>query len=159
MTQCTKCLAHIKNVIIIDNKPYGTECATTVLGIKRLPYWFVGGDWDKAKVKHDLDVTTSKNNTVKKLNEMDSYWNEWVSLSKAAHKAYRNNNEWVYDFITSIINQLGYPNTLSNTSFKSANEAFLSWRDCDGTFPLLGYTPKLISQLSDKQQQLINRNI
>jgi hypothetical protein len=149
MTQCTKCSAHIKNVIIIDNQPYGTECATTVLGINSLPYWFKGGNWNEAKDKYDADCVNQKQSQKETLLKMDEYWGEWVMLSKISRRAYSMQNDWLYSFMTSIINQLGYPNALVTTEFNTATEAFDNWKPYNGTFPMIYNQPKRISELSE----------
>ena len=159
MTQCTKCGTPIKNIIMIEGKPYGTECATTVLGIRQLPSWFKGGDWNKAKAKYDLDAKKYATDLENALSKMNEYWDEWQMLSKIATRAYRMDNDWLHNFIVSIIEQLGYPNYLPTNDFKTASEAFANWKPYDGSFPVLYHQPRRISDLSEKQQYLITKNI
>lgn len=154
---CSRCGQAIKNIIMIDGKPYGTECATTVLGINQLPSWFKGGDWNKAKIRHE----TEQANQVEKFSSMkditDRNWSEWVKISKAEKRAYREGNDWAYKFISSCREQLGYFTCLASTKFATMKEAEEGWEPSSGSFPYLYHEPKSISELSPKQQSILNK--
>ena len=158
MTNCTKCGAHIKNIIIIDNKPYGTECATTVLGIRKLPHWFKGGNWNKAKESYDTLVVDQKLALKRQMVMMDEYWGEWVLISRIYQRAHSCGNDWLVNFSKSILDQLGYGNSLNEFHYNSATEAYNNWKPYNGSFPFLYHRPKHIDELSPKQQELIRRN-
>ncbi len=156
--QCTKCGTSIKNVIIINGKPYGTECASAILGIKQLPTWFKGGDWDKAKLEQDaLDeknriafqeakIITSKN------------WNDFIRLSKASVKARNRDNDWEINFINSLSEQAGfYTLTVGGCKFETMEEAEKGWFDGLGSFPYLYSEIKGIDGLSQKQIELLEK--
>ena len=158
MTTCEKCGAHIKNVIIIDGKPYGTTCAEAHLGIQGLPYWFKGGDWNKAKAARDAEVKDARIALRAHLAMMDEFWPEWVMLSRIYKKAYALQNDWLVGFVKSILDQLGYRSPLVELRFESASEAHQGWAPHNGSFPFFYHRPKQIADLSEKQQALINKN-
>lgn len=157
-TSCTKCGTKIKNVILIGGKPYGTECATTVLGIKQLPSWFKSGDWDKAKLEHDKHETKNHVNFQTRRDITRNNWADFIRLSKASLKARRNGNEWAFNFIESITKQVGfYTLTVEGCKFKTMEDAELGWNETMGSFPYLEREIKGIAELSEKQVEILEK--
>ncbi len=156
--QCTKCGTSIKNVIIINGKPYGTECATTVLGIKQLPSWFKGGDWDKAKIEQDANQNKIRADFEQRKIITSKHWNDFIRLSKASLKARREDNEWAVNFIDSIKGQAGfYTLTVEGCVFDTMESAEIGWKDYMGTFPYLQNEIKGLSGLSQKQIEILEK--
>jgi hypothetical protein len=154
---CSTCGQVINEVIFISGKPYGTTCAERVLGIKNLPSWFKGGNWDEAKIKHEksqeemnMVFDLAKKNT-------SEFWGEWLKISKVYHEARKNGNEWVASFAYSVCGQLGYYSVLPTVEFKTMEEASENWKPYLGTFPILHKKPKSITSLSHKQLSIISK--
>jgi hypothetical protein len=149
MNYCTICGQQINEVIIIEKLPYGTTCALNKLGLREFPSWFKYGNWDKAKLSNDQLVENNRidfENTMFITNES---WVEWCLLSKAHFEQRGLENNWAQDFIYSISRQLGYGMFLDHTQFK--NNTWI--KGC----PTISKLPKKISQLSDKQKQILNK--
>jgi len=157
MITCTTCGQSITEVIMIGGLPYGTTCAERKLGIKQFPAWFNGGDWDKAKANREaLDADNAEQFEQSKAITAQA-WKEWRAISKAAAIAYRNGNDWAYNFLCSVSNQLGYFTLLSSSLFnyETMQEAEQA-HDNSFSFPYLQKTPKAIHTLSDKQKNILS---
>ncbi len=156
--QCTKCGTSIKNVIIIDGKPYGTECATTVLGIKQLPSWFKGGDWNKAKSEQETKESQNKIDFEQRRIITSKNWADFIRLSKASLVARKRDNDFEINFIDSIKSQAGFF-TLTSEGYKfdTMEEAEKGWKEYMGSFPYLGAEIKGISGLSEKQIDILEK--
>lgn len=156
--QCSKCGTVIKNVIMIQGKPYGTECATTVLGIKQLPSWFKGGDWDKAKLDNEALNEQNKIDFEQRRLITSKNWNDFIRLSKASLSARKRGNDFETNFIDSIKSQAGfYTLTVEGCVFDTMEDAEKGWKGYMGTFPYLAREIKGISGLSDRQIQLLEK--
>lgn len=153
---CTKCGQTITEIVNIGGLPYGTTCAANKLGFSELPAWFKGGDWDSAKIEHDniqakniLDFDNARRIT-------SEFWDEWQMISQAKNKAYQMHNDWLSDFFSSIIRQLGYSNSLCpnmpNNFQDAENSDYFKY-----SIPYLYNKPKHINELSQKQLNLINK--
>ena len=157
---CSMCGVTIKNIVTIDGKSYGTDCATKVLGINNLPSWFKGGDWDSAKLDYDMlykkrveDFKLVKQRTSK-------HWSEYIRLSKALHSASVRGNDWEVSFITSISNQTGLPNLIGREGlkFETMEDAELGWNTSYfGSFPYIERDISGINGLSQKQIDILER--
>ena len=157
MTTCTKCGAHITNIILIDGLPYGSDCAETVLGIKQLPSWFKGGDWDKAKAENDK-FQLERAEQFKLVREYTrKHWNDFMRLSIALKKARSYDNVWEINFISSLSEQAGFNNLTSATEYSTMDEAEKNWKFYNGSFPYLYNDIKGLSALSDKQINIFER--
>jgi hypothetical protein len=157
-TCCTKCGTTIKNIILIGGKPYGTECAETVLGIKQLPSWFKGGDWDKAKAEQEKKTETLKVDFQNRREITRKNWADFIRLSKAQLSARRRNNDWEANFISSLKGQCGfYTLTVEGCKFETMEDAEKHWNSAFGTFPYLSKEIKGISALSEKQINLLEK--
>jgi hypothetical protein len=151
ITTCTTCGQAINEIVIIDSKPYGTTCAERKLGIKKLPSWFSGGDWDQAKKDRELFEVNRINEYNQAILITSEFWSEWHMLSNIYKKAYQQNNNFLSEFMSSIIRQLGYPCSLT--------EAPINFEDAKknpNTF-LLYSTPKRYKELSPKQLAIIDK--
>jgi len=155
MTTCTTCNQVINEVITIDGKPYGTTCAERKLGINHLPAWFRGGDWDSAKTKHDKLMLDNSADFARIKEITSRSWSEWIILSKISHKAQREQNDFASNFIESIMSQLGYYTRIANVKFESMEDAEKGWKEYNGGFPYLNKCPRPISDLSEKQVNLL----
>lgn len=143
---------------MIDNKPYGTECATTVLGIKQLPSWFKGGDWNKAKLEYDKQAEKNRLHLEERRRITAKHWPDFIRLSKAHLKARVNDNDWGTGFIESIKSQAGfYTLTVEGCKFATMEEAEKGWNAAFGSFPYLERDIKGIAGLSDKQINILER--
>ena len=154
-TTCTKCGQLITEIVTIGGLPYGTTCAQRVLGIKDYPHWFNGGDWDKAKKDYDKISEENSKQFAEARAITSEFWEEWHMLSEIKREAYRNYNDWLYNFMDSVINQLGYRHTLYNMpkNFEEAsNDPYLKYY-----IPYMNHRPKRISELSPKQLDIINK--
>jgi hypothetical protein len=156
-TTCTNCGQYINEVVYIGGLPYGTTCAANKLGFNQFPKWFKGGDWDKAKVNHDFLQQKNEIDFQNRRKITMESWAEWSALSQAINKAYQTQNEWLYNFLTSIIQQLGYCNSLSPNMPSNFVDAENS--NYKQYIPYLNSTPKKINQLSPKQINLIKKYI
>lgn len=157
-TLCYKCSTPIKNIIIIDGKPYGSECATHILGINQLPFWFKGGDWNDAKMLYEANAKEEviKFNESKKITS--KHWADFVRLSMAYKNARRRSNDWEMNFIWSIKDQAGFYTLVEEVcNFETMEEAELGWKSYMGSFPYLMTEIKGIAGLSDKQIQLLEK--
>jgi hypothetical protein len=155
MTQCTACGQTITEVVTIDGMPYGTTCAQNKLGIREFPNWFKGGDWNSQK--EIFEITAEKNAQAFAEARMITaeFWEEWHKLSSIKDEAYKQHNDWLYEFVGSILTQLGYANSLCNmpsTLEEAENNSYHKRFIC-----YLYKKPKRISQLSPKQLAILNK--
>lgn len=158
MTQCSKCGTPIKNVIMIDGKPYGTECATNVLGINQLPSWFKGGDWNEAKLVYEAKAKENAIEFSERKNITSKHWADFIRLSRALRSARKRDNQWEANFIESIKTQAGfYTLTNEGCKFDTMEEAELGWNGSMGSFPYLVREIKGLAGLSEKQIQLLEK--
>lgn len=162
MTTCSRCGQSLQYPIFINGISYGTDCAAKVMGMKELPYWF------NEKSKDDFFVQKQKHEDFKKANQerhalsvelTKDAWPEFYILSKVFVNFRNKQNDWGMNFISSIANQLGFGNCLhtKETLFATYDEAILNWKEYMGTFPYLTHKPKSISELSPKQQAILNK--
>lgn len=157
-TQCAKCGTVIKNIIIINNLPYGTECATTILGIKQLPSWFKGGDWDTAKLEHDKHMEQLNNDFERRRAITTKHWDNFIRLSRAMKGARVRGNQWEQNFISSIKTQAGfYTLTSEGCHFDTMEQAENGWKEYMGGFPYLTNDINGIAALSSKQLDILER--
>jgi len=159
METCTTCGQDINEVVIIGGKPYGTTCALKQLGISRFPHGFTTGDWDKVKAEIDTVVQNNKNIHITSRKITSEYWKEWTILSKAYSHARIQQNDWAVDFLSGIIDRLGYYTILAQTNFDTMEDAERGWNASSGTFPYLYSEPKRIENLSQKQRTIIYKFI
>ena len=152
MAICSRCGQAIKNVSIVDGKPYGLDCASSVLGLKELPVWFKGGDYNIQKVVFDKRQAESKLEEKEAKERIFEFWDDIIELNRI----YSRGNEWVKNFILSISSQLGL-NCIGCTYYKTAEEhventesILMSW------FP--NKNARHISTLSEKQLNLLRKN-
>lgn len=152
---CTTCGQTINEIVIIGGLPYGTTCALHKMGLKQFPSWFKGGDWDKAEKEHE----SARLNNAKKFAESRAltaeFWSEWHKLSTIKQEAYKKNNGWLYEFMDSVICQLGYTSSLCNmpsTLEEAENDSY--HKNC---IVYIHQKPKRISELSAKQLAIINK--
>ena len=149
MNHCTTCGQQINEVIIIQGLPYGTTCASNKLGLREFPSWFKSGDWDKAKLSNDQLLENNRLDFENTMHITNECWADWCILSKAHFEQRGLENKWAEDFIYSISRQLGYGMFLDHIQFNNS-----TWvKGC----PTISKLPKKISQLSDKQQQILNK--
>jgi len=141
----------IKNVAIIDGKPYGRDCAARVLGLKELPVWYTGGDYteekrkfDESQIKADAELEQAKANIIE-------FWDDCMALKRVRD----NGNDWVKNFVNSISRQLGL--ILGWSHYKTAEEhikntpyLLMTW------YP--GSNAKHIDTLSEKQLNVLYKN-
>jgi hypothetical protein len=154
-TTCTKCGQLINEIVTIGGLPYGTTCAQRVLGIKDFPQWFSGGDWDKEKKDYDTMIADNHNKFLEARAITSEFWSEWHTLSVIKQEAYKNHNDWLYEFMGSVITQLGYHSSLCNmpsTLEEAENDTYHS-----KYIAYLYNRPKRISELSPKQLSIINK--
>lgn len=156
-TNCSKCGQGIKNIVMINNKPYGPDCALVVLGMKSFPVWFKGGDWDKAKIDWDQKTIADKAMWEKYMEYTEGGWGQWIELSKAARKAYAKGDDWACSFMSSILNQLGYSQILPTTQWETMEEARSNWRSAHGDFPIVTREVGKVEDLSPKQLQIVKK--
>lgn len=157
-TQCCKCGTQIMNVITIDGKPYGTECATNILGIEQLPLWFKGGDWNSAKLAHDENERNQINELKNRKEITSKYWTDFIRLSRALRKARNKGNDWEVKFINNISSQCGFYTLINEgCEFDTMEEAEIGWKPYMGTFPYLVCDIKGICGLSDRQIEILEK--
>ena len=160
MTTCTTCGQIINQIVLIDGLAYGTTCAENKLGIRQFPSWFKGGDWDKAKRQND-DLRLKNQIDFQKRRKITSdAWAEWLSLSRLSNTSYRNGNNFMYDFTTSVISRLGYFGALGSeiSKFETMEDAEANYRESSmGTFPYLERQPQPIDTLSPKQLNILDK--
>jgi len=151
---CNRCGQSVKdeNAVRIYGKFYGQDCASTILGMKQMPQWFKGGDYDNAKAKHEVDMEKLNAEYERKKQLTADYYEEWYKLSYLLESTRHSNNEWLYNFVSSIINQLGYFNSLAYMDADTF-EKYLKCPYCT----LLHNEPKRISSLSPKQLNILNK--
>lgn len=157
---CSRCGAGLINIVIIDGKVYGTECAASVLGLKELPSWFKGGDWTKASEEHRKDEEQRAEEFKIVRERTSKYWSEFIRLSKAYYNARVRGNEFGTSFISSISQQAGFPNlACEKTSFfETFEEAEKNWNmNYMGSFPYIYRDIKGLSGLSAKQISLLEK--
>lgn len=154
---CDRCGQVITDIVMINAKPYGTTCAQAVLGIKEFPFWFKGGDWDRAVKDHEA----TKKHNAKQFEEArditSEFWSEWHALSIIKQDAYNNHNYWLFNFIDSVMLQLGYTRSISNmpnTLEEAENDPYYK-----SYIAYLYKRPKRIIELSPKQLAIVNRYI
>lgn len=156
--QCYKCGTSIKNVITINGKHYGTECATGILGIKQLPNWFKGGDWDKAKLEKDAFDNKNRQKFEERRLITAKNWGDFIRLSKASLSARRRSNDFEINFIDSIRSQSGfYTLTIEGCVFDTMEDAEKGWKSYMGSFPYLEQEINGISGLSERQIELLEK--
>jgi hypothetical protein len=157
---CTNCQAHIKNIVMIDGKTYGTTCAEGILGT-RLPKGF-SGDYNayakKESVKHESQV--AEFNMRKELTR--KYWNDVIKVSKAMLNARRNGNSWEENFVSSIVDQselfiLYIPKkNMLDTMDETYEES--NWKPAGGGTRHYFYNePKGLDSLSERQIEILDR--
>jgi hypothetical protein len=151
---CNRCGQSVKdeNAVSISGKFYGQDCASTILGMKSMPNWFKGGDYDKAKEAHQVDIEKLNAEYERKKQLTADYYEEWYKLSYLLDCARHSNNEWLANFVSSVINQLGYFNSLAYMDADTF-EKYLKCAYCT----LLHNEPRRISSLSPKQLNILNK--
>lgn len=162
MTTCTTCAQIINEVVTIDGLPYGTTCAQNKLGIRQFPSWFKGGDWNRAKKQHDADQArwAAAHTAAEKITA--DCWEEWTLLSRAHLRLRRASNDWAVEFVSSIIDQLGYYMVLTEnwTGYATMEEAKKKYNaTVHATFPYMFQAPRKIADLSPKQRTLLKKYI
>lgn len=159
MNTCTKCGQIINEVVLIDGLPYGTTCAENKLGIRQFPSWFKGGDWNEAKFQHEKTQENLKVEFQKRRKITSDNWQEWLSLSRLYHVSYRNGNNYMADFTSSILSRLGYFGSLGSeiSKFNTMEDAEANYKEYMGTFPYLQRHPQRIESLSLKQLNILNK--
>jgi hypothetical protein len=80
-------------------------------------------------------------------------------LSTAYVEQYLKGNTWAFEFISSVMKQCGYYTIASGYYFDTMEEAEANWQPSSGSFPYFIKLPKRISDLSPKQQALLNKFI
>lgn len=162
MINCSRCQQELQNPVYVNGLAYGQDCASKILGLTKMPDWF------NEKSKEDFIVQKQKfeyiqaQNIITHNNAIEitkDCWNEFYLLSKIFVKFRSQKNDWGMNFISSISNQLGLGSCLQTeeTLFESYEIAINNWKDYMGTFPYKYRKPKKISELSEKQQQLISK--
>lgn len=154
---CTRCGQSVKdeNAVRINGKFYGQDCAANLMGMKSLPQWFKGGDYDKANAKHQENVEKLNAEYERRKALTAEYYQEWYKLTRFFNYANESDNEWLYNFAISILSQLGYDNIIS---YPNA-DTFDKYMDCGYGHDLLNNEPRRISTLSPKQQAILNKYI
>lgn len=157
---CSRCGTSIKNVITINGKPYGTECATKIIGIDDLPFWFKGGDWDRSLAKRVASEEQRKSEFEFIKGNTNKHWADFLRLSKAYRKACSKQNEWQINFIASLCRQCNFPAPMiEGCRFNTFDEALIGWDDSYmGSFPWIKKESTGIGGLSVKQQELLHKN-
>lgn len=153
---CTNCSASIKNVVIIQGKPYGTTCAEKILG-KSLPKNF-SGDYDKyekeQKIKHEESV--SEFNKVK--GRTRKYWNQIVRLNSALISC---SNDWERNFVSSIAGQAGLPLIYTPAEYikETMDQTYTeeNWPASAGSYHYIYREPKGLDNLSVRQLEILER--
>ena len=150
---CSRCGQVIKNVAIIDGKPYGLDCAATILGLKEIPVWFKGGDYDTQKIDFDKKQAKYKKEFEDAKARIIEFWDDCKTLNKI----YNKGNNWVKDFVLSISKQLGL-NCIGVTYYDTAEEHIkktkylsMSWRPQTNA--------RHINTLSEKQLNILYKNL
>lgn len=160
---CERCGQVINEVVVIDNKSYGTTCALTVLGIRDFPHWFKGGDYSKAKLKNDEYLKKLEEDIKIREEITRDTWEERRLISIALYREYsKNDNSWLYKFLTSICEQLNIRLIAYEvTNFETYDEAKNNWSNAYGDISslLASKETKQISDLSSKQRAIVYKNI
>ena len=150
MGVCSNCGRHIKNIVTINGKPYGTECAQYILG-QKLPKGFTG-NYDDYKVEMDAQVLSA----LESKRRVAENWNEIWALNRILLDMRYQGNDWAVQFINSVIKQLGYHDGFSGAKrHRTYDEAVENWGQADGSFPHLYKDPRKIESLSPKQVDLL----
>jgi hypothetical protein len=152
---CESCGQEITNIVMINGKSYGTTCALYVLGIKELPLWFNGGDWDEAKAKHEANLENNAKQFEEARAITSEFWSEWHTLSIIKQEAYNKHNDWLHDFMYSVMLQLGYTRSIPympTTLEEAENDPYHKYM-----IVYLNKRPKRISELSPKQLAIVNK--
>jgi len=160
MTSCARCGQNLSYPVFVNNLPYGIDCAAKILGLTKLPYWFNENnsiDYYIQKRNHeDLQKENlDSHNTYTQITK--DCWAEYYDLSKAFVNFRNCQNDWGMNFITSICSQLGFGNCLQTeeTLFPTYELAIANWKDYMGSFPYKTKKPKSISELSEKQKNIL----
>lgn len=151
---CTKCNAHIVNIIMIGGKPYGQDCAMVVLGIPKLPAWFSVGDWDKAKAKHDDEQANFKAIADGRENSLMENWDFIKRLSVAFLQARREDNSFAIKFLADMALRHGIQFAKETAYQYDSFENFIKTERKNG-WPEMFKFPTL----SEKQRELLERMI
>lgn len=161
MTSCTRCGQSLEHPVFINGVAYGSDCARKVMGLKELPFWFnekSGEDFFVQKQKHEDLQKANLERHEKSVEITRAAWNELYTLSKVYVNFIEQMNDWGMGFVSSIARQLGFHSLLLPESlFSTYDEAISNWKEYMGSFPYLNREPKRISDLSEKQQAVLNR--
>jgi hypothetical protein len=162
MINCTRCQQELQHPVFINGLPYGQDCGAKVLGFEKMPSWFndkPNQDYYIQKKNHEeLQANNAKAHEAR-VEITRKYWSEYYILSSLFVKFRQQDNDWGMNFIFSISNQLGYASCMQSEEslFDSFDKAVNNWEGYMGTFPLFSTEPKRISDLSPKQQSILNK--
>ena len=149
---CKKCGAAIKNIVEINGKDYGTNCAETILGLK-LPKNF-SGDGQKYKKEIELQKQKFVKESANLLHLTEKGWNINQLLTEAASKA---GNDWEKRFVRSVAGQVGATILLHVVNHVASLNYFdvkNDWNeDFMGSFPFRNY------DLNDRYKKLSSKQI
>lgn len=153
MTNCTNCSAHIKNVVTIGGKPYGTTCAEAIIGNK-LPLNF-SGDADAYIAKKQVNDAKQRADFKQSLAVTKKGWNVNVMLTNAFKNA---KNDWQRSFVASCAEQCAAVLLSTYLDGLTFDECRKAWRSGMGDFPLRDYDLNdRFARLSDKQRTIIDK--
>ena len=162
MISCSRCQQELQYPVYVNGLAYGQDCASKILGLTKMPNWFNDKSNEDYYVQKQKNDDTQAQNLIRYNNEVEitkECWNEFYLLSKIFVNFRSKNNDWGMNFISSISNQLGLGCCLQTeeTLFETYEIAITNWKDYMGSFPYKTRKPKSIYELSEKQQQLINK--
>ena len=151
---CTKCNAHIVNIVMIGGKPYGQDCAMFILGIPKLPAWFSVGDWDKAKEKHESEQADFKAIADGRINSLRENWDFIKRFSIAFVRARREDNFFAIKFLADMAIRHGIQFAKETAHEYDSFEDFIAKERKNG-WPEMFKSPVL----SEKQLSLLEKMI
>jgi len=135
MIQCCECGASLKYPVTAFGKIYGSDCASRVFGI-HIPL----GIKDATPLIENRD---SLNANIQLHYDLFNQNIEWFKPVHVALTASRNNNEWEFEFLISILEQIGAYN-------------FTDSYEWGNPFYLTSFEPEI---LSSKQSFIFNKII
>lgn len=159
--QCTQCQATIKNIVIIDGKPYGTTCAEHILGT-RLPEGFKG-DYNSYKRERQEAHEKSVAEFEKRKEITRKHWGDMIILNRAMWNARDKFNDWEANFVHSIARQCNLEVLYLNPDYmkETMDETYEdeNWNVATGgsTKTYFYHEPKWLDDLSDKQKDILDR--
>lgn len=149
---CSKCGQDVKdeNGVLIRGKFYGPDCASRILGIASVPFWYKGGDFEVASDRHQASQNELQREYEARKKSMSENWGFIKSLSSAFQRARSMDNGFEINFLADMATRHGIQ-FAKETAYQF--EDFDSW-DKAGKYQSDKFTA---CHLSEKQSAILKR--